>query len=301
MLSAGSGYQADSDSNSDVQVEPQRASLNLSSPPSPTRTDAPGVIHTRTAQDSGEDEVQAAEADTQETASTPTSMLGKIGNSVWGAVEAITGHPADSSESAADSKPAAQSTDIDQHLHGVVSPSANQQADASHKPTESTSAAPKEAELTQVDSGYEAGEEGPVQAGPEGLSQHAPGSAAPNSDAEYRSNGFESSPAAIRTSMAPQQDSVSVQPETGPDSISESAATADAQQGYSPSAIASQQPLHVHTDPASSKRGISGVGDEQPVSASKRPRGDSSIARLINTFDSPKSGVPAVFFCFAAE
>ena len=300
MLSAGSGYQADSDSNSDVQVEPQRTSLNLSSPPSPTRADAPAAVtHTQAAEEPSELEGQVAEARTEseEKPSTP-SLLGKLGNTVWGAVEAITSHPADSSESAADSKAAAQTTDTDQQTHSDSS-AATQQGDGadSYKATQSEPAAAKDAELTQDDSGYEAGEEGPVQAGPEGLSHHAPGITAPAPDTEYRSNGFESGPAAIRTSMAPQQDSTSVQPQTGPDSFSESAATAIAQQGYSPSATASQQPLHVHTDPASSKRGISGVGEEQPVSASKRPRGDSTVARLINTFDSPRSGVPAVTPC----
>ncbi|KAL0018112.1 hypothetical protein WJX79_001500, partial [Trebouxia sp. C0005] len=43
------------------------------------------------------------------------------------------------------------------------------------------------------------------------------------------------------------------------------------------------------TDAASSKRGISGVGDNQPGSASKRARGESAVSKLINTFDSPRS------------
>ena len=316
MLSAGSGYQADSDSNSDVQVEPPRASLNLSAPPSPTHTDTtPHATGTGAAADAAETrtEVDHAENKSEAQPSTPTSLLGKLGSTVWGAVGAITGHPADSSGSAADSKASAHATDDSQqqgHAGPLAGPPSNTQQTGAHDSSSlPESAAVKEAELAPVDSGYEAGEEGPVQAGPEGVPHHAPGSSPLASDTQHRMNGFESSPTPIRTGSHSQQETPSFQPQASVDSLGESAAqsatapgAAGAEQGYSAVSPAAEEPLHAHTDLSSSKRSINRVGDEQPGSASKRPRGESSVARLINTFDSPKSGVsllpvPATVLC----
>lgn len=305
MLSAGSGYQADSDSNSDVPVEPHTAPASLSAPASPTRIDpSAGATHSKAADESSESDGQVGEtgaAESEAKPSTPASLLGKIGNSVWGAVGALTGHPTESSEPAEDSKASAQPEDAE-HLH---SPStAIQQAGAPEEEASSVPepAAGKEADLPEVDSGYEAGEEGPVQAGPEVLSQPAPKGA---SHTEHRADG--GSPHAVQPSTSSQQDTmgtdaVGTQPQHDADPLtdltSESAAESGAgtlgmagvQQGDSTGYSGFQEPLHVHTDPASSKRGISGVGNDQPGSASKRARGDSTVAKLINTFDSPKSG-----------
>ena len=298
MLSAGSGYQADSDSNSDVPVDPQTALLNLSSPPSPTpkntldgatiAADEPSKSDGRTAETGAESEQKP---------STPSSMLGKIGDTVWGAVEAVAGHSADSVH---DSKAAAKEPEEDEgRLHAESSPAASQKASTPHAGNLSEPAAAKEAELTQVDSGYEAGEEGPVQAGPEGLSQAAPERSPTGLESERSLNDFRASPPAVRTGTVPQPDALGSstieQPPPFPASRTESTAEShgmgSSQDGYSaPTSGVFQEPLHEHMDPANSKRGISGIGIEQPGSASKRARGDSPVAKLINTFDSPKSG-----------
>ena len=301
MLSAGSGYQADSDSNSDVPVDPQTALTNLSSPPSPTRTDAfAGATHTTAADEPSKSDNQVPEtaAELEQTPSTPSSMLGKIGDTVWGAVEAISGHPTESSESVDDSKASAQTADAD-GPHAELPPAASQTASTPHADSLSEPAAAKQAELTQVDSGYEAGEEGQVQAGLEGPSQAAPERSLTGLESERSLNGFKASPA-TRTSTVPQPDAIGtsatgMQPPQHAASYSESAAesggVAGSQDRYSaPTSGVFQEPLHVHTDPANSKRGINGVGSEQPGSASKRARGDSTVAKLINTFDSPNSG-----------
>ena len=299
MLSAGSGYQADSDSNSDVPVDPQTALTNLSSPPSPTRTDAfAGATHTTAADEPSKSDNQVPEtgAESGQTPSTPSSMLGKIGDTVWGAVEAVTGHPTEPSESVDDSKASAQTADADSPHAGLP---VSQTASTPHADSLSEPAAANEAELTQVDSGYEAGEEGQVQAGLEGPSQAAPERSPTGLESERSLNGFKAS-LAVRTSTVPQPDAIGtsatgMQPPQHAASYSESAAesggVAGSQDRYSaPTSGAFQEPLHVHTDPANSKRGINGIGSEQPGSASKRAKGDSTVAKLINTFDSPNSG-----------
>lgn len=298
MLSAGSGYQADSDSNSDVPVDPQTAANNLSTPPLPKDTFA-GATHTRAADEPvSESDGRVAEtgAESEEKPSTPSSMLGKIGNSVWGAVEAITGHSTEPTESVDDSKASAHTADAD-GLHAESSPTASQKAGTPHAGVLSEPAAAKEAELTQVDSGYEAGEEGPVQAGPEGPSQVAPERSPADFESEHNLDGFRASPPAVRTSTGPQLDAVGtsamgLQPPHDVDSsAAEAGGMAGSQHGYSaPTLGVFQEPLHVHMDPANSKRGISGIGSEQPGSASKRARGYSTAAKLTNTFDSPNSG-----------
>lgn len=299
MLSARSGYQADSDSNSDVQVEPPTARPNLPAPASPTRTDASaGPTCFRAADESSESDgrVGETEAESEAKPSPPPSLLGKIGNTVWGAVEAITGHSTESSEPAEDSKASAQTADTE-HLH--LPSTASQKADAPEAGDVSAPAAGREADSTQVDSGYEAGEEGPVQAGPGGLSQPASEAAL---EAEARADG--GSPPAVEPSTASQEDPVGTsalpghEADSSTESASKSAADSAAESAGTPGMVGlqqgypagSQEPLHVHTDPASSKRGISGVGNDQPGSASKRARGESTVAKLINAFDSPKSG-----------
>lgn len=304
MLSAGSGYQADSDSNSDVPVDPQTAPTNLSLLPSPTRMDtSAGVTRSRAADEPSESDGQVTKTalESEEKPSTPSSMLGKIGDTVWGAVEAITGHSTEPAGSVDDSKASAQTADTDD-LHAESLPAASQKAGAPQAGNLSEPAAAKEAELTQVDSGYEAGEEGPVQAGPEGPSQAALERSPAGFESEHSLNGFRASPPAVKTSTVLQPDpvgtaSMDLQPPHDADSYTESAAESggltSSQHGNSAPASGPgvfQEPLHVHTDPVNSKRGISGVGSEQPGSASKRARGDSPVTKLINTFDSPNSG-----------
>lgn len=289
MMSAGSGYQADSDSNSDMPVDPQAAPASLSTPPSPTHTDtAAGTLHTRGADEASESNggVAETEVESKEKPTTPSSMLGRIGDSVWGAVEAITGHT--SEPSGEDSKVSAQTADAE-GVHAESSPAASQEAGTSQLGSLSQPAAVKEAELTHADSGYEAGEEGPVQAAPAGPSPAAPDSSPLGLESEHSLSGLGASPPAIKTSAESQQDpsAVGMQQPQDVDSYAESGG----QPGYSaPTSGVSQEALHVHTDPASSKRGISGLGSEQPGSASKRAKGDSTVAKLINTFDSPMSG-----------
>ena len=301
MLSAGSGYQADSDSNSDVPVDPQTAANNLSTPPFPKDTFA-GATRTRAADEPvSESDGRVAETggESEEKSSPPSSMLGKIGHTVWGAVEAITGHSAEPADSVDDSNASAKTADTD-NLHAESSPAASQKTGTPHAGGLSEPAAAKEAELTQVDSGYEAGEEGPVQAGPEGPSQAALERSPAGFESEHNINGFRASPPEVRTSTVPQQDAVGTgamgiqapcDAESYTESAAESGGMAGSQHGYSaPASGVFQEPLHVHTDPANSKRGISGIGSEQPGSASKRARGDSTVAKLINSFDSPNSG-----------
>ena len=140
------------------------------------------------------------------------------------------------------------------------------------------------AELTRLDSGYEAGEEGPVQAGPEGTAPHSPTSEQPSSATLSPHSHYPSS------SVAYSQPQVT-QPPTQHADFSNSAAESAPQHDYAEGVEKrSPGPLHVSTDGSSSKRGISGVYDDQPGSASKRSKGESAVARLINTFDSPRSG-----------
>lgn len=295
MMSAGSGYQADSDSNSDVPVDPQTAPANPSTPPSPTRTDTAAAIRTRGAEQPSEPEGRVSEtgAESKEKPTAPSSMLGRIGDTVWGAVEAITGHT--SEPSGEDSKASAQTEDAED-FHAKSSPATSQSASTSQPGSLSQPAAVTEAELTHADSGYEAGEEGPVQAAPDGPFRAAPDRSASGLESEHSLGGFGANPPAIETSTDSQQDpsAVSMQQPHDVDSYSESAAESGGMAGTQPSYSAPtsgvSQDLHVHTDPASSKRGISGLGSEQPGSASKRAKGDSTVARLINTFDSPMSG-----------
>lgn len=294
MMSAGSGYQADSDSNSDVPLDPQAAPISLATPSSPTRTDkSAGAFRTSGADEPSESEGRVAETGA-ESKEKPTSMLGRIGDSAWRAVEAITGHTTE--PSGEDSKASAQTADAE-GLHAESLPAAGQKAGASQPGSLSEPAAVKEAELSHADSGYEAGEEGPVQAAPEGLSQAAPDRSPSGLESEHSMSGFRASPPAIKTGTESQQDPSAVGMGQAQDadsyakSAAESGGMAGSQPSYpAPTSGASQEPLHVHTDPASSKRGISGLGSEQPGSASKRARGDSTVAKLINTFDSPMSG-----------
>ena len=309
MMSAGSGYQADSDSNSDVPVDPQTASASLSTPAWPTRTNmAAGASRTRDAEEPNESEGQVAEtgAESKEKPTSPSSMLGRIGDSVWGAVEAITGHT--SEPSGGDSKASAQTADAE-GVHAESSLAASPKAGAGSL---SQPAAVKEVELTHADSGYEAGEEGPVQAAPVGPSQAAPEGPSPAApgrspsglESEHSLSSFTASPPPIKTSTESQQDAsaVGMQQPQDADSYAESGGMAGSQPGYSaPTSGVSQEPLHVHTDPASSKRGNSGLGSEQPGSASKRARGDSTVAKLINTFDSPMSGRTFAIFCYVSH
>lgn len=292
MVSQGSGYVADSDSNSDVQVEPQRPPLNsefsLSTPDTAVAdksaagesfSAAKAPVAAASIADkgaAGESSAAAKEAEQEAGTGTPPSLLEKVGQSVWGAVEAITGQP---------------------HSHqgtaGGADTTSKEAGTAGELPTESSSSktdklhgdtgASEVAELTQSDSGYEAGEEGPVQAGPEGTTPHSftseqPSSATLNTHPHYPSSGIAYSQPRV------------TQPQPQHADFSNSASEPAAQHDYSRAAEKqSPGPLHVSTDGGSSKRGISGVYDDQPGSASKRPKGDSAFARLINTFDSPRS------------
>ncbi|KAL0054820.1 hypothetical protein WJX82_002841 [Trebouxia sp. C0006] len=230
MMSAGSGYQADSDSNSDVQLEPQRLSLDSQTSPQLAQASSTTPEHESAASAPPPESTAAAtdaetEAEPEAKSGTHTSILGKLGNTVWGAVEAITGHSTDSTAAEKSGNGEAE----DQQLQAEALPKASQQAGDAETGTAAGDEAAQQPQLTKADSGYEGGEEGPVQAGPEGNLQHSPG--------QQGSMGMATAP----------------------------------------------------TDAASSKRGISGVGDNQPGSASKRPKGDSAVSQLINTFDSPRS------------
>ncbi len=285
MMSAGSGYQADSDSNSDVQLEPQRSSLDSRTSPQLAQVSSTTPEHESAASAPPPESTAAAteaetEAEPEAKSGTHTSMLGKLGDTVWGAVEAITGHSTDSTAAEKGKSGEAE----DQQLQVEALPKASQQAGHAQTGTAAGDAAAQQPQLTKADSGYEGGEEGPVQAGPEGSLQHSPGQ-----EAEQSSMSTATAPMGHSSSVTDRQTqaSSSYMDHNEPQLGSESAAESGAQHGvFSPS----QQPLHVQTDAASSKRGISGVGDNQPGSASKRPRGESAVSKLINTFDSPTSG-----------
>ena len=290
MMSAGSGYQADSDSNSDVQLEPQTSSSGPQTfPGSQQAVDSSGVPQHELADTAPPPESSAAEAEADKEAEaeheseaksgTSTSLLGKLGNTVWGAVEAITGHPTDSTAAEKDKTTA----EDQQQLQAEPLAKASGQESHAKAGTAAEEEAAGEAQLTQADSGYEAGEEGPVQAGPEGTFQHSP-----DQEAEPDAMGIGSVPSGFGTSFtdARTQPSSHWTSYAEPQFASESGAESGAQSEQFPS---SQEPLHVQTDAASSKRG---AGDDQPGSASKRARGGSAVAGLINTFDSPRSGTP---------
>ena len=220
------------------------------------------------------------EAEPEAKSGTHTSILGKLGDTVWGAVEAITGHSTDSTAAEKGGSGKAE----DQQLQAESLPKASQQADHAKTGTAAGDESAQQPQLTKADSGYEGGEEGPVQAGPEGTLQHSP-----DQGAEQSSMSMATAPVGHSSGVTDRQTQPSSswmdynEPQLG----SESAAESGAQHGVlSPS----QQPLHVQTDAASSKRGIRGVGDNQPGSASKRPRGESAVSKLINSFDSPRSG-----------
>jgi len=285
MMSAGSGYQADSDSNSDVQLEPQRSSLDSQTSPQLAQASSTTPEHESAASAPPPESAAAAteaetEAEPEAKSGTHTSILGKLGDTVWGAVEAITGHSTDSTAAEKGGSGEAE----DQQLQAESLPKASQQADHAKTGTAAGDESAQQPQLTKADSGYEGGEEGPVQAGPEGTLQHSP-----DQGAKQSSMSMATAPVGHSSGVTDRQTQPSSswmdynEPQLG----SESAAESGAQHGVlSPS----QQPLHVQTDAASSKRGISGVGDNQPGSASKRPRGESAVSKLINSFDSPRSG-----------
>lgn len=280
MMSAGSGYQADSDSNSDVQLEHQRSSLESQTSPQLAQVSSTTSEHeSAAAAPPPESATVATEAETDAEPEakpvTHTSMLGKLGDTVWGAVEALTGHSTDSTAAEKGESEEAES----RQLQTEALPKASQQAGHAKTGTTAGDGAAQQPQLTKADSGYEAGEEGPVQAGPEGTLQHSQG-------AEQSTMSMAIAPVDHSSGFTDRQTQPSSswmgynEPQLG----SESADEPGAQHGVFSS---SQQPLHVQTDAASSKRGISGVGDNQPGSASKRARGESAISKLIDTFDSP--------------
>lgn len=286
LMSAGSGYQADSDSNSDVQLEPQRSSLDSQTSPQLTQVSSTTPEHESAA--SAPPPESAAAATEAETDAEPeaksgahTSILGKLGDTVLGAVEAITGHSTDSTAAQKGENGEAEN----QQLQAQALPKASQQAGHAKTGTAAGDEAAQQSQLTKADSGYEAGEEGPVQAGPEGTSQHSPGQEAEQSTMSMAAPVGHSSGFTDRQTQPSSSWTDYNEPQLG----SESAAESGAQHGVF---LPSQQPLHVQTDAASSKRGISNVGDgdNQPGSASKRARGDSALSKLINTFDNPRSG-----------
>jgi len=286
LMSAGSGYQADSDSNSDVQLEPQRSSLDSQTSPQLTQVSSTTPEHESAA--SAPPPESAAAATEAETDAEPeaksgahTSILGKLGDTVLGAVEAITGHSADSTAAQKGKNGEAEN----QQLQAQALPKASQQAGHAKTGTAAGDEAAQQSQLTKADSGYEAGEEGPVQAGPEGTSQHSPGQEAEQSTMSMAAPVGHSSGFTDRQTQPSSSWTDYNEPQLG----SESAAESGAQHGVF---LPSQQPLHVQTDATSSKRGISNVGDgdNQPGSASKRARGDSALSKLINTFDNPRSG-----------
>ena len=285
MMSAGSGYQADSDSNSDVQLEPQKSSLDSQTSPQLAQASATIPEHESAASEPPPESAAAAteadtEAEPEAKSGTHTSMLGRLGDTVWGAVEAITGHSTDSTAAEKGNNGEAE----DEQVQAEALPKASQQAGHAKTGASAGDEAAQQPQLTGADSGYEAGEEGPVHAGPEGSLQHSP-----DQEAEQSSMSMATAPVGHSSGVTGRQTqpSSSWTDHNEPQLGSESAAESGAQHGvFSPS----QQPLHVQTDAASSKRGISGVGDNQPGSASKRARGDSAVSKLINTFDSPRSG-----------
>ena len=103
IVSQGSGYVADSDSNSDVQVEPQRPPLDsefsVSAPaaaagvPSSAAKAPAASAAAGDKSSAGESSTAAKEAEQEAGTGTHPSLLEKVGQSVWGAVEAITGQP----------------------------------------------------------------------------------------------------------------------------------------------------------------------------------------------------------------
>ena len=106
MMSAGSGYQADSDENSDVQLEPQRSSLDspYSLPGHQSRDVSTAPVPESAAAEAADEREGEVAAESDGVPSKPATLLGRLSNSMWGG-SGTTQHESDAaapvSESAA--------------------------------------------------------------------------------------------------------------------------------------------------------------------------------------------------------